>query len=176
MELIGEGATSHVYKGVDAKTGKQYAVKVIKKQLLNESQLRRIKTEISIMQYIAHPHIVHMQRFLMTDDRYMIQMDLATGGDLEHLLVNKNGTYTVLPSLDTAKVFLKTAAALSYCHSLGVVHRDLKLDNILIQNDQPVIIDFGLAAINDNINKTMYSQKTMCGTPLYIAYEVTSGK
>lgn len=60
MELIGEGATSHVYKGVDSKTGKQYAVKVIKKQSLNESQLRRIKTEISIMQYIAHPHIIHM--------------------------------------------------------------------------------------------------------------------
>ena len=112
----------------------------------------------------------------MTDDRYMIQMDLATGGDLEHMLINKNGTYNVLPDQEVAKIFLKTAAALSYCHSLGVVHRDLKLDNILIQNNQPVIIDFELAAINDNINKTMYSQKTMCGTPLYIAYEVTSGK
>ena len=86
------------------------------------------------MQYISHPHIVHMQKLLMTDDRYMIQMDLATGGDLEHLLSNNNGTYKVLPSQEVATVFLKTAAALSYCQSLGVVHRDLKLDNILIQN------------------------------------------
>ena len=95
---------------------------------------------------------------------------------MEHLLCNKNGTYKIMPPKEVAKIFIKTSAALSFCHSLGVVHRDLKLDNILILDSQPVIIDFGLAVINDNINKTMYSQKTMCGTPLYIAYEVTSGK
>lgn len=169
--VLGKGSFARVYQCTNKLDGKRYAMKVIKKQALSESQIARLRIEIAIMQAVNHPHIVHMYDLLESDLRYMLVMDLVDGGELMGKMND------VLPEEQAADYLIQIAATVRFCHGLGIVHRDLKFENVLVKDgDFLVLSDFGLGNISSSPNKTFFTSKTLCGSPHYIAPEITDGK
>lgn len=122
------------------------------------------------MQSINHANIVHLYDLLSTDARYMLVMDLVEGGEL---MSHIDGP---LPEAKAAEYLIQIASATRFCHGLGIVHRDLKFENVLMKKDGTLVItDFGLGNISNSPDKTFFTSKTLCGSPHYIAPEVTEG-
>ena len=97
-------------------------------------------------------------------------MDLVENGELIKQLDNP------IPEPKIAEYIIEIAAATRFCHGLGIVHRDLKFENVLVGKDGHIVItDFGLGNISNSPDKTFFTSKTLCGSPHYIAPEVTDG-
>ncbi|EMG45361.1 Serine/threonine kinase Rad5-like protein [Candida maltosa Xu316] len=173
-ETIGQGAFATVKKAVERSTGTSYAVKIInRRKALNTggNDMVGVERELSILEKLHHPNIVELKAFYEDMDNYYIVMELVPGGDLMDF-VAKNGAIGEDATQVIAKQILE---GIAYVHKLGISHRDLKPDNILISQDDPILVkitDFGLAKFSDN--STM--MKTFCGTLAYVAPEVITGK
>ncbi|KAK6454277.1 kinase-like domain-containing protein [Scheffersomyces xylosifermentans] len=126
-----------------------------------------VDRELSILRKLDHPNIVSLKAFYEDLDNYYIVMELVPGGDLMDF-VAANGAI----GEDATQVITKQILeGIAYVHKLGISHRDLKPDNILIMQDDPILVkitDFGLAKFSDNST----FMKTFCGTLAYVAPEV----
>lgn len=126
-----------------------------------------ILKEIDILMSLNHPNIIHVKEYFEESSRVYIIMEYLAGGELLEVLINK-GRYT---EDDARIIFKQLIEGVKYLHAKGIVHRDLKLDNLLLVKPGDIqaikIADFGLA------KKYMQSSlQTVCGTPHYIAPEV----
>jgi serine/threonine/tyrosine protein kinase RAD53 len=172
-ETIGQGAFATVKKAVQRSTGNSYAVKIInrRKALNTGGAVVGVDRELSILRKLDHPNIVALKAFYEDIDNYYIVMELVPGGDLMDF-VAANGAI----GEDATQVITKQILeGIAYVHRLGISHRDLKPDNILIMQDDPILVkitDFGLAKFSDNST----FMKTFCGTLAYVAPEVITGK
>lgn len=168
---LGRGTYATVKLAVHRPTGKQYAIKIIKRENMTERAAERLRTEIAIMRCINHPHIIRLSEVMMSDTRFFLVMQYCPKGEFLQLL---NHIY----SEDEAAVyFCQLCCALHYCHRFGICHRDLKFENVLLDEQNHLIVtDFGLGAVSNSPDKTFYSQKTTCGSAHYIAPEVISEK
>lgn len=172
-EIIGQGAFATVKKVIERSTGKSYAVKIInrRKALNTLSAIGGVDRELSILRKLNHPNIVYLKSFYEDMDNYYLVMEFVPGGDLMDF-VAANGAI----GEDACQVITKQILeGIAYVHKMGISHRDLKPDNILIMQDDPILVkitDFGLAKISDNAT----FMKTFCGTLAYLAPEVISGK
>lgn len=168
-EVLGQGAFAVVKKAIERTTGNPYAVKIIdKKKIMSGVSVER---EIDILKKLKHEYIVGLRDFYEDGNNYYLIMDLISGGDLMDF-VTSNGAIPEEPSREIARQVL---CALQYVHSLGISHRDIKPDNILIAQDEPVIVrisDFGLA----KLTKSGSSLQTFCGTLAYLAPEIMAKK
>lgn len=173
-EAIGQGAFATVKKAIERKTGDSYAVKIInRRKALNTGggAMFGVERELEILRKLDHPNIVKLKSFYEDMDNYYIVMELVPGGDLMDF-VAANGAIGEEATQVITKQILEGVA---YVHKLGISHRDLKPDNILIMQDDPILVkisDFGLAKISD----TTTFMKTFCGTLAYVAPEVITGK
>eukprot|EP01079_Euglenida_sp_SAG-EU17-18_P007803 gene7803-1398_t len=166
-KTLGKGKFSKVVYGVDVNTKQDYAVKIIEKSALLadgkwEAALRR---EVGIMKKLRHRNIVSLTDVLQTKTKYLLVMELITGGELfDHIVTSKR------LDEDRARLYLQQLiAGLHHCHKLGIAHRDLKPENLLISNgDTLKISDFGLS----NLQFKDQVLTTVCGTPNYVAPEV----
>jgi serine/threonine protein kinase len=134
-KVLGHGASGEVYCVTHKVTGKQFACKVVKKNA-NMNDAQSMSTEIEIMKRIRHRNIVSMYELYETPKCLWIILELVDGGDLYHFLANATN-YTEIVA---ARQMRQILSGVHYLHSLGVVHRDLKLDNILLS----VSVDVGL--------------------------------
>ncbi|CAK9437743.1 uncharacterized protein LODBEIA_P21210 [Lodderomyces beijingensis] len=175
-ETIGQGAFATVKKCIERSSGDAFAVKIInrRKALTTSglaSSLTSVDRELSILEKLDHPNIVSLKAFYEDSENYYIVMELVPGGDLMDF-VAANGAI----GEDATQVITKQILeGILYVHKLGISHRDLKPDNILIMQDDPILVkitDFGLAKLSDN--STL--MKTFCGTLAYVAPEVITGK
>ncbi|CAH2354744.1 serine/threonine-protein kinase Rad53p [[Candida] railenensis] len=172
-EVIGQGAFATVKKVIERSSGKSYAVKIInrRKALNTSSAVGGVDRELSILRKLNHPNIVYLKSFYEDMDNYYLVMEFVPGGDLMDF-VAANGAI----GEDACQVITKQILdGIAYVHKMGISHRDLKPDNILIMQDDPILVkitDFGLAKISDNAT----FMKTFCGTLAYLAPEVISGK
>jgi len=145
-KVLGHGASGEVYAVTHKVTGKKFACKVVKKNA-NMNDAQSMSTEIEIMKRIRHRNIVSTYELYETPKCLWIILELVDGGDLYHFLANAEGYNEVIAS----RQMKQALAGIHYLHSLGVVHRDLKLDNILIlgsvQACEVKIADFGLSAL-----------------------------
>ena len=168
--LLGSGTFAKVRLATRKDTGKQYAVKVIKKVGLSQRAADRLNLEIAVTKGISHPNVIKMHEVIGTSSKFWLVMDYHANGELLKHMKSK------LSDDQAFDYFIQIACALRYCHKFGICHRDLKFENVLMADDGHLVItDFGLGAISYNPDKTFYSQATFCGSTHYIAPEVSSG-
>lgn len=173
-EIVGQGAFATVKKAIERISGETFAVKIIAKRKLGMDNKKGVIRELDILKRLDHPNIIKLKGFYEDKDFYYLVMEFVSGGDLMDL-VAAQGAMTEDVSRE---IIRQTLNAIKYVHGLGISHRDLKPDNILIASDDPVtvkITDFGLAKIGTNNHKGSFL-KTFCGTLAYVAPEIIAGK
>jgi calcium/calmodulin-dependent protein kinase I len=166
---LGSGYFAKVRLGVDKTTGQEVAIKMINKKLVESPG--SLENEISIMKKVSHPNIVQMIAVFDTPEILYIVMELMQGGELYERIV-KQKKFT---EEDAAKITRQIFDALAYLHDIGIVHRDLKLENLLLvtkeEGDNRIkLADFGLSKLYSG-----KSLQTACGTPFYVAPDVLLG-
>ncbi|XP_016470534.2 CBL-interacting serine/threonine-protein kinase 14-like isoform X2 [Nicotiana tabacum] len=171
-KLLGCGAFAKVYHARDIRTRQSVAIKTVSKQkILKGGFTAHVKREISIMRRLRHPHIVHLHEVLATKTKIYFVMEFAKGGEL-FAKVSKGRFSEDL----SRRYFQQLISAVEYCHSRGVYHRDLKLENLLLDENWDLkVTDFGLSAVSDQIRPDGFLH-TLCGTPAYVAPEILEKK
>jgi len=165
---INSGTFGFVQLARDRRTGELVAVKFIER---GEKISRYVEREILNHRCLHHPHIIRFREVFMTPDYLAIAMEFAAGGDMFEYVVKKNG----LREDEARWFFQQLIVGMDYCHNMGVVNRDIKLENTLLDaSPKPLlkICDFGYSK-----HELMHSQpKSKVGTPGYIAPEVILNK
>ena len=184
LKIIGRGAFGEVHVCREIKTGKIYAVKKIKKDiLLQKNQIIHIRSEQKFMSKVKSPWIVDLKASFQEDDYLYLVMEFCQGGDFMNLLIKKD-----ILSEDEARFYIaELILAVESIHKLDCIHRDIKPDNILIdKNGHIKLSDFGLAKISENLGQSpiLYNKKnkknrpthqknfSCVGTAYYVAPEV----
>ena len=171
VESIGQGSTSHVYKGYDEALQRFVAVKTITGPAQGDETLRkRFEREAQSAAGLAHPRIVTVYDYGQAEGRLYMAMELLGGCDLKQGLAEG-----LLGSLEEKlDVMAQICEGLAFAHAQGVVHRDLKPANIrLLSNRQIKILDFGLARV---IGSDMTRTGLVVGTPHYMSPEQVRGE
>ena len=171
VEQVGAGGMATVYKAYQEKLDRHVAVKVMHQSFLHDGEfLLRFEREAKIVANLDHPNIVPVYDYDEYENRPYLVMKLLDGLTLKEVL--RQGP---LDLDDIQSVMRKVAGALDYAHGMGVLHRDMKPANIIIDYaGEPYITDFGLARIVQ-AGESSLSADTMLGTPNYISPEQAEG-
>ncbi|CAG8497322.1 9408_t:CDS:10 [Paraglomus brasilianum] len=167
-ETLGEGEFGKVKLGMHADTHEEVAVKLIRKESVeSQSRMQKIQREIGVLQSVMHPNIVKLYDVFETDKYIGIIMEYASGGELfDHILAHR-----YLKERDACRLFAQLISGVDYLHQKHIVHRDLKLENLLLDRNRNIIItDFGFANQFDNAKDDLMA--TSCGSPCYAAPEL----
>ncbi|CAG8893788.1 unnamed protein product [Penicillium egyptiacum] len=199
-QTLGEGEFGKVKLGWKRDGSIQVAIKLIRRDTLgtNPSRLPKIYREISILRELAHPNIVRLHEMVETDRHIGIIMEYASGGELFDYILNNR----YLRDNSARRLFAQLVSGVGYLHKKGIVHRDLKLENLLLDRNRNIIItDFGFANTFDpadpldeeieyNLTNKEYVKRkrldkvgvngvrrgdlmqTSCGSPCYAAPEL----
>ena len=171
-ELIGHGGMSSVYKAHDSLLERHVALKVLHEQYNgDEDFVERFKREARLVAQLQHPNIVTVIDRGAEDDRQYIVFEYIEGENLKELVVRR-GRLGVREALAIA---LEVARGLAFAHDNGLIHRDVKPQNVLLNGDgRAKVTDFGIARTLDVDGMTQTG--TVLGTSNYIAPEQASGK
>ncbi|XP_020909872.1 serine/threonine-protein kinase 33 [Exaiptasia diaphana] len=172
-EVLGKGSFGVVKEAKHIESGTRWAIKAINKEKAGSSAVKLLEREVLIMKRIEHDHLIHLEAVYETSKKMYLVMELCDAGGLEKLLERKK----ILSEKETWTVIKQLASAVAYLHDLDIVHRDLKLENILLSH--PVgnellnikITDFGLSIVKGGVGSDSMMQ-SVCGTPIYMAPEV----
>lgn len=172
LKVLGEGSFGKVFlvrKVVGADAGTLYAMKVLKKATLKVRDRHRTKMERNILVDVEHPFIVKLHYAFQTEGKLYLILDFLRGGDLFSRLSKE-----VMFTEEDVKFYLaELALALNHLHGLGIIYRDLKPENVLLDSDGHIALtDFGLSKQPIEEGKA-YS---FCGTVEYMAPEVVNRK
>ncbi|XP_054902350.1 NUAK family SNF1-like kinase 1 [Poeciliopsis prolifica] len=169
METLGKGTYGKVKKAVERASMRTVAIKSIRKERITDDLDRiHIQREIEITSSLRHSNIIRFHEVFESRDKIVIVMEYASRGELYDYIQERKR----LPETEARSIFRQIASAVHYCHKNGVVHRDLKLENILLDKDLNVkLADFGLS----NNFQTGSLLQTYCGSPLYAAPEIVKG-
>lgn len=143
-QTLGEGEFGKVKLGWKKDGSSQVAIKLIRREsvAINPTRLPKIYREISILRDLAHPNIVRLHEMVETERHIGIILEYASGGELFDYILNQR--YLKDPS--ARRLFAQLVSGVGYLHKKGIVHRDLKLENLLLdQNKNIIITDFGFA-------------------------------
>ena len=150
-ELVGEGGMANVYRAMDLKEQRTVAVKILKEECTeSEEMVRRFKNESKAISILNHPGIVKVYDVSVTDKIQYMVMEYVDGVTLKEYLSLRGGPLTWK---ETLHFITQVLEALSHAHSKGVVHRDVKPQNIMLQsNGQVKLMDFGIARFSQAEN------------------------
>ena len=145
VKLIGKGAFGIATLGIHKLTGKYVAIKTIKKSYIkSEYSRRKVFQEIFILKKIRHSNVIRLLEVFESMKHILLVMEYANGGDLLHFVRNVGR----LPEYDTKHIFRQILYGLAHCHCRSVMHRDIKLDNILLASNSNIkICDFCISKI-----------------------------
>ncbi|MFS7988165.1 putative protein kinase CAMK-CAMKL-CHK1 family [Helianthus anomalus] len=166
--LLGYGAFAKVYYARDAHNNEHVAIKAINKQKIIKGGLTaNVKREISIMRQLRHPNIVRLREVLANKKKIYFVLEYARGGELFAKVAKSRFSEHL-----SRRYFQELISVVGYCHSRGVFHRDLKLENLLLDEKWKLkVTDFGLSAVTNQIRNDGLLH-TVCGTPAYVAPEI----
>ncbi|KAI7898141.1 kinase-like domain-containing protein [Cokeromyces recurvatus] len=173
LKTLGVGEFGKVKLGKHFETGQIVAVKLIKKENIDcSAKLDKIRMEIVILKRLNHPYIVKLLTVNETNSHLGIVLEHAEGGELFEYIYRQR----YLKEEEACKLFSQLISSVYYMHQQNIVHRDLKLENILLDRHGNIIVtDFGFA--NQFTKKTGDLMSTSCGSPVYAAPElVMTGK
>ncbi len=184
LEKIGAGGMASVYRAKHLAFGEIRALKVVSTKLMDDDAfIRRFKTEAVVTRKLQHPNAVRVDDLDTTEDgRPFIIMECVEGRDLR-ALIQREGPLHVDRALSIAR---QVASALTAAHQLGITHRDIKPDNILMVTEEDgselvKVLDFGIAKVREgamDLGGGYTATKTgmVVGTPQYISPEQAMGK
>ena len=168
-EELGSGKFGLVKLGINKKTGKKVAIKIMSKKEMKNEDLELVRSEIEILKICQHPNIIQLYDVFENVDYFYITMEHCGGGDLYDYLRKR---HFKLSEAHACNLIHKISAAIFYLHSYGIAHRDLKPENILMTDsteDADVrIVDFGLSKIIGPEEKCTEPY----GTLTYVAPEI----
>ncbi|XP_039756998.1 RAC serine/threonine-protein kinase [Pararge aegeria] len=167
VKVLGKGTFGKVVLSREKGTGKLYAMKILKKHLIiQKDEVAHTITENHVLKKAKHPFLTALRYSFQTADRVCFVMEYANGGELFfHLSRVRNFSEERMRFYGAEIV-----SALGYLHAQGIIYRDVKLENLLLDKDGHIkITDFGLCKVNITYGRTT---KTFCGTPEYLAPEV----
>lgn len=182
LQTLGEGEFGKVKLGVHKEWGEEVAVKLIKRDKVaadaaplhldetvakDPAKMTKVEREIQVLKDVRHPNIVRLYEVIESDRYIGIVLEYASGGELfDHILAHK-----YLKEEHACRLFAQLISGVSYLHQKKIVHRDLKLENLLLDRNRNVIItDFGFA--NNFEDKRDDLMATSCGSPCYAAPEL----
>ena len=171
FDQIGMGTFSKVTRAVHILTEQVVAVKILEKEKIEDDiDVERIIREIEILKNISHPNIAQMYETYTTVHNIYLMMEYIEGGDLSNYINQTN----FLSEQKACYFFRQLIGVIEYLNMIGISHRDIKTENILLDKDQKNIkvIDFGLSNYCSGRNLLHSS----CGSPCYASPEMLSGK
>ncbi len=172
LKELGRGGMGEVYLAKDTEIGEKIALKILPPELTRSPQyVERFRREASAVSRLDHPHIIKVYEVGEDEGMHFIAMEYLGGAPLSSL-IQKRGS---LPIPDAAKIIIDVAEALDFAHSSGVIHRDIKPDNILSdEKGEFKVMDFGIARMEEGTQLTVTG--TIMGTPEYMSPEQASGR
>jgi len=179
LEKLGRGGMAEVYKGYQESLDRYVAIKLMHAFLVTEQDfLLRFKREAKAMASLRHPNIVAIYDFdVYRDDIYYLVMEYVSGGTLKQKLENLGAAGEALPLEQAVQIALQVAEALDYAHGRGMVHRDVKPANIMLNEDgRAILTDFGIVKLVGGQTMAYTATGALIGTPSYMSPEQALGK
>lgn len=181
--VIGQGSAGTVYRAVQELIGREVAIKVLHDYLVSDDEfIKRFRQEAKASSRLSHPNIITIYDFglLPKTNRPYIAMDLLRGTPLSDVIAERSH----LPMDEAIPILVQVCSALGEAHRQGVVHRDVKPENIVLversgQRQFPIVVDFGIARLAKDESDVAKITRTgtVCGSPTYMSPEqCTSSK
>ena len=171
LGLAGRGGFSYVFKAKDRKTGETVALKFLASRDAGQNLVERMRRELRLARDLRHPNIVRVFELHEVQDFYCLAMEFVEGNTLKNLIVSTHP----IPVEKAQDLLLQLASAIAAVHAAGVVHRDLKPQNVIVTDPGEIkLLDFGLAKTQESRGLTVTG--TILGTPDYMAPEQVEGR
>jgi serine/threonine-protein kinase len=172
LELHGEGGMATIYRAHDEKLERDVAVKLLRPEFgRDEAFTARFRYEAQAAASLSHPNVVPVHDYGMSDAGPYIVMDLVEGQDLGHILHERG----FLPAPAAARIAMQIADGLAAAHAMGIVHRDVKPSNVLLNiSGQVLLTDFGIARARAEAQLTLPGQTL--GSVRYLSPEQARGE
>ncbi len=172
IDLIGTGGMAHVYRAVNLSTRKVVAIKVLKDEYRNDAEfLRRFEREARAVLHLSHENIVRAFDVGETDGLPYIVLEFVDGRTLKEIL-DENGP---MPARIAVALVVQVLDALGAAHAAGIIHRDVKPQNVIVmQNGKVKLMDFGIAREVD-ANTVTFTGSTVLGSVHYLSPEQAKG-
>ncbi|OEL38530.1 SNF1-related protein kinase catalytic subunit alpha KIN11, partial [Dichanthelium oligosanthes] len=172
LSLRGQGSFAEVWEARHLRTGLRVAIKIIlcHANATTKNNKDDVEREIRVMRLLRHhPHVVRFHEAIVAGDHTYIVMELAESGELyDHVAIRER-----LPEAQARRIFQQLVAGVAYCHRNMVVHRDLKMENVMLDAEGNVkIVDFGFS----KLFRYTQLQSESCGSPQYAAPELLDGR
>ncbi|CAH2325503.1 serine threonine- kinase 33 isoform X1 [Pelobates cultripes] len=174
---LGQGSFGVVIEAIHRASGKKWAMKKVNREKAGSSAVKLLEREVSILKRVKHNHIIHLEEVFETPKRMYLVMELCESGELREMLHRKK----LFSEVETRHIIHSLGSAIAYLHKNDIVHRDLKLENILVKSKDIAdseemllnikVTDFGLAVQKGGVGSENMLQAT-CGTPIYMAPEI----
>ncbi|XP_047436863.1 serine/threonine-protein kinase 33 [Mugil cephalus] len=176
---LGQGSFGVVYEATHIKTQTKWAIKEVCRPPAGSSKVQMLEHEINILKQVNHKHIIRLEAIYDTAMTIFLVTERCKGGELQQLLQQKK----YFTENEAKNVICSLADAVAYLHKKDIVHRDLKLENILVkncpkENDDKIdikVTDFGLSVMRGGVGME-HMMTEACGTLTYMAPEMMSGR
>ena len=171
-KIIGQGAYAVVRQGWDKSSNTQVAIKTYEKaRIIDPHRKKNVQREIKILKMLDHPNIMKLYEVIDTNKYLHLVCEFISGCSLRSIMKSRGNAG--LNEREAKKYFRQLVSAVEYCHNKNVTHRDLKFENVIVDDRNNVkLIDFGFSTCFPKDKKV----KLFCGTPSYMAPEIVSRK
>lgn len=146
--VLGKGSFGIVVEAIERETHEIFAVKITERNIVGTDDISNCKNEAEILSKLHHPNIIRFHSYLEDPTRNYMFTEVIRGGELFDRLIEKNG----FVECESRTIASKILSAIAYCHRHGIVHRDIKAENVLLVSPSDTedfdlrVIDFGFAA------------------------------